>query len=82
MPTNLCWQALWFGGDAARIVGECSCPNGMRWDDDDLECENTYYGGGGVAGLAGGLVAGLVIGLLILVCCCGCAVFFVLRKFF
>ncbi len=73
---------MWFGGDAARIVGECSCPQGMVWDDDDLECESRGFGGGGLAGLGAVLTAIVGVIVISLLCCCGCAVFFVLRKFF
>ena len=70
-------QALWFGGDVARIVGECACPRGMRWDDYEMECENDFLGG---VGTVLGVVAG--IALLFILCCCGCAAFFLLRKIF
>ena len=28
----------WFGGDWARIKGECECPRYLSFDRDDLEC--------------------------------------------
>ena len=40
----------WFGGGAS-IVGECSCPEGMYYDDDDMECED-YGVSGWVIALA------------------------------
>jgi len=67
----------WFGGNE-KPVGECDCQNGMRWDDDDLRCENWYapwY-------VAIGLSFGLMVFLFILGGCCCCAVcFFAAKKF-
>ena len=36
-------QALWFGGDAASIIGECACPHGMNWNDYELECRQNFF---------------------------------------
>ena len=27
----------WFGGDWAAIIGECNCPNGMVFNDNELQ---------------------------------------------
>jgi len=31
-------SAAWFGGDVVNIVGECACPVGSYFDDDEMEC--------------------------------------------
>lgn len=54
----------WFGGDYLAIVGECECRDGMRWDNWELRCENSFF-----AMLGGAL---LVVLLVLLCCCCGC----------
>jgi len=65
---------LWFGGDAAAIVGECACPHGMNWNDYELECRTNFFSGTS-------LIIVVVIALLIgLCCCCGCL--FMARKMF
>merc|ERR1719367_2553104 len=70
--------AAWFGGDFASIKGECSCPDGMFWDDDDLRCRET--GGVGLAlGLAG--IVGIIVAGLIGCCCCVGICFFLKRAF-
>ena len=33
------FQALWFGGDVARIVGNCACPRGMVFDEREMQCQ-------------------------------------------
>lgn len=71
-------SALWFGGDAARIVGECACPHGMVWDNREMECEYQMFGGGMMGSI--GLV-GLIIGIIMAICCCACGVLLVRRVF-
>ena len=36
---------LWFGGDVARIVGECACPRGMFFNDREMRCESSGLSG-------------------------------------
>jgi len=67
-------SALWFGGDAASIVGECACPRGMVWDNYELRCEQNFFSGTM-------LIVSIVIPILILLCCC-CGCFFLARKMF
>merc|ERR1712136_76834 len=31
-------NSAWFGGDVVSIVGECACPIGTYFDDDEMEC--------------------------------------------
>jgi len=65
---------LWFGGDAASIVGECACPYGMTWNDYELQCQTNFFSGTT-------LIIAIVIPLLIGLCCC-CACVFLARKMF
>ena len=37
------FQHAWFGGDFASISGECSCPHGMFWDDNEVRCQRPRY---------------------------------------
>jgi len=67
-------SALWFGGDVARIVGECACPRGMVFNNRELECQTAVFG-------TGALIAVVFVGILMLLCACGCC-FFAARKFF
>lgn len=67
-------SALWFGGDAASIVGECACPHGMNWNDYELHCQTNFFSGTT-------LIIAIVIPLLIGLCCC-CACVFLARKMF
>ncbi len=67
-------SALWFGGDAARIVGECACPHGMVWDDYEMECE--------MAGFGIGMIFVFIIVVLILLCCCAGGAFLIVRRLF
>ena len=67
-------QALWFGGDAASIVGECACPHGMRWDDYEMQCRTNYFSGTN-------LLIAILVPLLVLICCC-CVGVYVVRKMF
>lgn len=68
------FQNLWFGGDVASIVGECSCPDGMFWDNDDLTCKPSFsIGMGAIIGI---IIAG-IIG-----CCCCCGLCLLARKMF
>ena len=32
-------SAGWFGGDTVSISGECTCEQGLFWNDDDLSCD-------------------------------------------
>jgi hypothetical protein len=68
-------QNLWFGGDVARIVGECACPHGMYFDNREMYCRRNFMGG------TFGII-GLIMGILILVgcCCCGVLAFKKLRS--
>ena len=66
-------SALWFGGDVARIVGECACPQGMFFDDDEMQCETNVIGGVGAS-------IGLIVAALFGMCCCGCICFLIVRN--
>ena len=35
------FQAGWFGGDTISIRGECTCEQGLFWNDDDLSCDRS-----------------------------------------
>ena len=72
---GILFQALWFGGDVARIVGECACPHGMVFDNREMQCERSFMGGIG-------MIVSSLFAVLILMCCCGCACFMVVRRFF
>ena len=61
-------QAAWFGGDFASIKGECSCPGGMFWDDDDLRCRETE-GGSQAKARRFLAIIGIVVASLIGCCC-------------
>ncbi len=67
-------QALWFGGDVARIVGECSCPDGYFFDDNEMECQQASI----IVGA--GAIVGLLAAALFACCCCGCICFMIVRK--
>ena len=66
----------WFGGDVARIVGECACPPGMVFNDSQMKCESSGYGLSGT-----GLILAILIPLGIAMCCC-CGAVYAFRKFF
>lgn len=71
-------SALWFGGDAARIVGECACPYGMVFNDREMRCMLAPQR----VGFSGtSLVMVILIPLLVISCCC-CIGAFVVRKLF
>ncbi len=60
-------QALWFGGDYLRIIGECSCPVGFQWDNYELECER------GILPMLS-IMAYALMAILVVAFCCGCFV--------
>jgi len=72
-------SALWFGGDAARIVGECACPYEMFFDDRELQCRvrPSSYGFSGT-----NLILVILIPLLIMGCCCIGGIFLVRKMCF
>ena len=37
------YNPLWFGGSAI-IAGECACPQGMRFNDNNMSCDFFYFG--------------------------------------
>merc|ERR1712111_64175 len=60
-------NAAWFGGDFASIKGECSCPDEMFWDNDDLRCRETpRFPSLSVLKFIGLTIGGLIIILIIL----------------
>ena len=63
-------QRAWFGGDFASIVGECACPNGFVWDDDNLMCRTIV--GYGIGSIIGSIVGILVSLALLFICCKVC----------
>ena len=65
-------QALWFGGDAASIVGECACRYRMNWNDYELYCQENFF-------YDATLIVSTVIVMLILIFCCYGS-FFLARK--
>ena len=59
-------SALWFGGDAARIVGSCECEDGWSFDDEELECRENFS-------IPIGAIVGIVFAVILaLLCACGC----------
>ena len=36
------FQAGWYGGDTASIVGECSCEEGFRWNEGALNWDLVF----------------------------------------
>jgi len=73
----LFFQALWFGGDITRIVGECVCPRGMVWNDNEMECESNLFWGLSTTLLT----VVIVLAVLFTFCCCVCG-FLIFRRFF
>lgn len=59
--------AGWFGGDTVSIRGECTCEQGLRWNEDQLSCDRVPQINGS---LAIGAIIGIVIAALIGFCCC------------
>ena len=60
----------WFGGNATyrvNIIGSCECPDGMSFDDDEMECQTV---------LPIGTIVGIVFAVILaLLCACGCCWF-------
>lgn len=69
-------SALWFDGDFASIRGECSCPEGTFFNDNELRCDEIQFG----AILGSLAIIGIVVGLLSC-CCCTCLCIFLWKKF-
>lgn len=67
-------SALWFGGDAASIVGECACPYGLVWDNYEVQCKTNYFS-------TQNMLMFILIPILVLSCCC-CLGIYVARKMF
>jgi len=67
-------NAGWFGGDWARIVGECACPRGMVFNEREMQCQTAAFGS------IGYIIGVVFVGILVLLCACGCC-FFAARKF-
>jgi len=68
-------SALWFDGDFASIRGECSCPEGTFFNDNELRCDQVQFGA--ILGTLG--IIGIVVGLLSC-CCCTCVCYFLGKK--
>ena len=57
----------WFGGGfTVAIRGECACPEGTFFDDDDMDCKNISNGLGLLA------IIGIIIACILCTCCCVC----------
>jgi hypothetical protein len=67
--------AGWFGGDTISIRGECTCEQGLFWNDDDLSCDRPNP----ISGI--GAIIGIAIAISIMLCCC-CGVCFLVKKTF
>jgi len=67
--------AGWFGGDTISIRGECTCEQGLFWNDDDLSCDRRSP----ISGI--GAIIGIAIAISIMLCCC-CGVCFLVKKSF
>lgn len=65
-------SALWFGGDVARIIGECACPHGMYFDNYDMNCRQRFLS-------SPFALIGLAIAIGVVLCCC-CGFLCVARK--
>ena len=65
--------AGWFGGDTISIRGECTCEQGLFWNDNDLSCDQPHP----ISGI--GAIVGIAIAISIMLCCC-CGVCFLVKK--
>ena len=66
----------WFGGNNAylEIVGSCDCPDGMFFDDDEMECRRKAMP------IAAFLGIDFAVCILALICVCVCC-FYAAKKF-
>ena len=69
MAMFMIFQSAWFGGNGAKIIGECNCADDLIWDDDDLMCREGGIGGWVIFGIMVGIFAGFV---LLCICCWKC----------
>ena len=65
--------AGWFGGDTISIRGECTCEQGLFWNDNDLSCDRPHP----ISGI--GAIVGIAIAIFIMLFCC-CGVCFLVKK--
>lgn len=55
-------SSFWFGGDFAKIRGQCECQDGWDWADNDFRCEEKVF--------LPWVVALIVIAVMSSLCCC------------
>lgn len=55
-------SSLWFGGDFAKIRGQCECRDGWDWAERDFRCEEQVF--------LPWVVALIVVAVLSSLCCC------------
>ena len=61
----------WFGGvPTLAIRGECACPEGTFFDDDDMACNDVPPFGFGLL-----TIIGIIIAVIVTACCCVCCCF-------
>ena len=61
----------WFGGvPTLAIRGECACPEGTFFDDDDMACNDIPPFGIGLL-----TIIGIIIAVIVTTCCCVCCCF-------
>lgn len=60
----------WFGGvPTVAIRGECACPEGTFFDDDDMDCKTIRFESAGLGLLA---IIGIIVAIILATCCCLC----------
>ena len=58
----------WFGGvPTLAIRGECACPEGTFFDDDDMDCKSLPNFGLGILA-----IVGIIVAVIFAICCCFC----------
>ena len=61
----------WFGGvPTLAIRGECACPEGTFFDEDDMACNDVPPFGFGLL-----TIIGIIIAVIVTACCCVCCFF-------
>jgi len=60
----------WFGGvPTLAIRGECACPEGTFFDDDDMDCKPLRFDSDGLGFIA---IIGIIVAVILATCCCVC----------
>ena len=65
----------WFGGGfTVAIRGECACPEGTFFDDDDMDCKSLWIASYGLGTLEIVVILIGSIAVIFAMCCCACCV--------